>query len=126
MSNQDQAQNLFSGTKKRMVPTNDLMGKFSCKADFIKYFKEHCESLIYFAFYTYSTTLFASRDRHEQRFLKISSLWLEVAYEAARCPICERASFRWIERCKALAFNERGSWVHVLFPLKTSKRQSSW
>ena len=29
------------GTKKRRMPTSALLGKFDCKKDFIKYFREH-------------------------------------------------------------------------------------
>ena len=32
------------GTKKRHFPTSEFMGKFNCKADFVKYFKEHRKS----------------------------------------------------------------------------------
>jgi len=32
---------VLQGTKKRLVMTQELMGKFSSKADFIKYFSEN-------------------------------------------------------------------------------------
>lgn len=31
------------GTKKRYVMTNELIGKFKSKEDFIRYFKEACK-----------------------------------------------------------------------------------
>ena len=31
------------GTKKRYVMTNELVGKFKSKEDFIRYFKEACK-----------------------------------------------------------------------------------
>ncbi len=31
---------MLKGTRKRHLPTSEFLGKFDCKADFVKYFKE--------------------------------------------------------------------------------------
>ena len=36
---------MFQGTRKRHLPTSEFLGKFDCKQDFIKYFKEQCKFL---------------------------------------------------------------------------------
>ena len=36
---------MLQGTRKRHLPTSEFMGKFVCKQDFMKYFKEQCKDL---------------------------------------------------------------------------------
>ena len=36
---------MLQGTRKRHLPTSEFAGKFACKADFVKYFREHCKFL---------------------------------------------------------------------------------
>ena len=38
----------LKGTKKRHLPTSEFMGKFQCKHDFVKYFREQRKHLFYF------------------------------------------------------------------------------
>ena len=32
---------MLQGTKKRRLPTAEFSGRFNCKADFVRYFKDH-------------------------------------------------------------------------------------
>ena len=46
----DQQQNptgFLKGTKKRHLPSSEFMGKFDCKQDFVKYFREQRKHLFY-------------------------------------------------------------------------------
>ena len=36
---------MLQGTRKRHLPTSEFSGKFDCKQDFMKYFKEQCKDL---------------------------------------------------------------------------------
>ena len=45
MEQQLQNNMMLQGTRKRHLPTSEFIGKFNCKEDFVKYFREHCKFL---------------------------------------------------------------------------------
>ena len=52
MNQQQNLANALKGTKKRHLPTSEFEGKFHCKHDFVKYFREQRKHLPFFSSHT--------------------------------------------------------------------------
>ena len=115
----------LQGTKKRHLPTSEFVGKFDCKADFMKYFKEHRKSFFILTFSLYSSALPARWLHVQQRFSQVSSCWREIFDGDEKCQVHQRTNVWWIEREEFVARLERLDQLHVVLPRQATQKQAS-
>ena len=116
---------LLLGTRKRHLPTSEFMGKFDCKADFVKYFKEHRKSFFKLTFSLYSPALHARRYHVQQRLSQVSPCWREIFVGDERCEVHQCANVWWIEREEFVARLATSTSLHVVLPRQATQRQAS-
>ena len=80
---------ILQGTKKRRVMTQELMGKFRAKSDFIKYFSENRKNSTLLANLMSSVTLCATWENGQQRFSQARVHRAEVTASSQRSQMGE-------------------------------------
>lgn len=103
----------------------ELYGRFSSKADFIRYFKEQRKYLITLITRAFSATVSSTRIHVEQRFSEADSGRRKTSLEVRRGQTNQRASLRRIVSSQTLANGADRRAINEALPIEAAKGSSA-